>query len=74
MVHFTLYSCTVELDLTTQSAETLINFVLAMMLFPEAQRAAKEELDRVVGRNRLPEMNDEDQLPYVVALKKEVLR
>lgn len=53
---------------------TLNNFILCMVLFPEAQREAQEELDRVVGQNRLPTWEDEENLPYVRGLIKEVLR
>ena len=45
-----------------------------MVLFPEAQRKAQEELDKVVGLNRLPEYDDKENLPYINALCKEVLR
>ncbi|KAH7378727.1 cytochrome P450 [Pyrenochaeta sp. MPI-SDFR-AT-0127] len=53
---------------------TLNNFVLCMVLFPEAQRKAQEELDRVVGRDRLPTWEDEENLPYVRSVIKEILR
>lgn len=56
------------------TATTLNNFVLAMMLFPEAAREAQEEIDRVVGAARLPDWEDEKALPYVRALVKEILR
>lgn len=45
-----------------------------MMSFPDAQAKAQEELDRVVGRERLPDFNDESDLPYLGALLKEVYR
>lgn len=48
--------------------------MLSMVLFPEVQKKAQEEIDRVVGRDRLPEMADRDSLPYVNALMKEVFR
>ncbi|PVG03918.1 cytochrome P450 [Serendipita vermifera] len=57
---------------TTVSA--LTTFVLAMVLYPEVQRKAQEEIDRVIGTDRLPLMKDRPQLPYVEALFKEVLR
>ncbi|EKM51684.1 uncharacterized protein PHACADRAFT_150298 [Phanerochaete carnosa HHB-10118-sp] len=57
---------------TTSAA--LESFILAMMLFPEAQRLAQEELDHVLGNDRLPEFDDRDSLPYVTAIMKEVLR
>ncbi|KAF0325749.1 cytochrome p450 oxidoreductase [Colletotrichum asianum] len=49
-------------------------FFLAMAKFPEAQRRAQEEIDRVVGSDRLPTVSDRDNLPYLEALIKEVLR
>ncbi|KAJ7880535.1 cytochrome P450 [Mycena olivaceomarginata] len=49
-------------------------FFLAMMLYPAVQAAAQRELDRVVGHDRLPDINDRAQLPYIDALCKEVVR
>ncbi|GJE96466.1 cytochrome P450 [Phanerochaete sordida] len=49
-------------------------FFFVMLLHPDAQRKAQEELDRVVGRDRLPEFADQESLPYVSALIKEMLR
>lgn len=37
----------------------------------EVQRKAQEEIDRVVGANRVPTLADIDQLPYVQAIVKE---
>ncbi|EMD35757.1 hypothetical protein CERSUDRAFT_115706 [Gelatoporia subvermispora B] len=59
---------------TDTTAGYLLNFLLAMMLFPEAQKKAQEELDRVIGNERLPCMSDEASLPYVTALIQEVHR
>jgi cytochrome P450 len=53
---------------------SLLTFLLAMLLFPEAQEKAQEELDKVVGLGRLPEYEDRERLPYTNALCKEVLR
>ncbi|PPQ94401.1 hypothetical protein CVT25_002489 [Psilocybe cyanescens] len=52
----------------------LHTFILAMLCFPEAQSKAQEELDRIVGRGRLPEFSDQPHLPYLDALLKEVHR
>ncbi|THG92858.1 hypothetical protein EW145_g8562 [Phellinidium pouzarii] len=49
-------------------------FFLAMTLYPDVQRKAQEEIDRVVGIDRLPSFDDRDNLPYVDAIVKEVLR
>lgn len=53
---------------------TLQVFVLAMVLFPEAQRKAQEEIDSVIGQDRLPGFDDRPRLPYVNCLLQEVLR
>lgn len=53
---------------------TIQTFVLAMLCFRDVQVKAQEELDRVIGRDRLPDFNDELDLPYLGALLKEVYR
>lgn len=45
-----------------------------MTLFPDVQRRAHEEIDRVVGSKRLPEFSDQENLPYITAIVKEILR
>jgi len=37
-------------------------------------RKAQEELDRIVGVERLPRISDQEHLPYISALIKELLR
>ncbi|KAA1476007.1 cytochrome P450 [Dentipellis sp. KUC8613] len=57
---------------TTGSA---IHFAfLALVLNPHVQRRAQEEIDRVVGRDRLPTLNDRSILPYVGAVLRESMR
>ena len=45
-----------------------------MVKYPKVQKKAQEEIDRVVGRNRLPEFSDKESLPYILAMVKETLR
>jgi cytochrome P450 len=45
-----------------------------MTVYPEVQRRAQAEIDRVIGSDRLPTLADQPSLPYVDALVKEVLR
>jgi cytochrome P450 len=52
----------------------LDGFILAMRLYPNVMKKAQAEIDAVVGRERLPSFEDRDQLPYVRAVVKEVLR
>lgn len=56
------------------SSSTLITFILAACAFPAPMLKAQAELDAVVGRQRSPDWDDADRLPYVNALVKEVLR
>lgn len=56
------------------TSSTLYGFVQAMLLFPDVQRKVQEEIDRVVGPNRMPTMEDEQDLQYVRACMKESLR
>lgn len=51
-----------------------MTFVLAMLTFPEVQCRAQEEIDSVVGRDRLPDFSDIERLPYLSAVMKEVMR
>ena len=45
-----------------------------MLMFPEAQKAAQEEIDRVVGPGRLPVMEDAPDCPYIRSCVKETIR
>ncbi|KAJ4496574.1 cytochrome P450 [Lentinula lateritia] len=47
---------------------------LGILSNPDAQRKAQEELDRVLGPGNLPDFSHADDLPFVTALVKEVLR
>lgn len=51
-----------------------MTFFLTMTLFPEVQRAAQAELDRVIGNSRLPVIADRERLPYLEALLQETHR
>ena len=48
--------------------------MIALSLFPDVQRRAQEELDRVVGPNRLPDFSDYDDLVYIQAIALEAMR
>ena len=45
-----------------------------MALNPDVLRKVQEELDRIVGSDRLPDFSDQEDLPYISAIVKEVLR
>ena len=53
---------------------TLTVFILNMVLNPEVQIKAQAELDRVVGRDRLPTFEDRPRLEYINMIVDETLR
>ena len=55
-------------------AATVSWFLLIMANRPEAQAKIAEELDRVIGRDRLPTGDDRAQLPYTFACVAESMR
>ncbi|KAG8906880.1 hypothetical protein FRC01_007876 [Tulasnella sp. 417] len=59
---------------TTESA--VKSFLLTMSLYPEFQAKAREEIDRVIGPDRLPSIEDRgtDKMPYMEAVTLEALR
>ncbi|KAF8745190.1 cytochrome P450, partial [Rhizoctonia solani] len=59
------------MDTTTSS---ILVFILAMIHNPDIQEKAQAEVDAITGDRRLPEMEDEANLPYVRRIIKEVLR
>ncbi|KAJ6559091.1 cytochrome P450, partial [Mycena vulgaris] len=56
------------------TASALGSFFYAMAVHPEVQKKAQNEIDSVIGTNRLPEFEDRPSLPYVEALYREVMR
>jgi hypothetical protein len=59
-----------------QTTSTLHVFLLAMVLYPEVQARAQEEIDSVIGEGlkRLPDWDDRASMPYVDAVIRETLR
>ncbi|XP_072035377.1 cytochrome P450 2U1-like [Amphiura filiformis] len=47
---------------------------LYMMAYPDIQKKIQEEMDSVIGRNRLPQVSDQEQLPYTRATLLEIQR
>ncbi|KAF7336322.1 putative cytochrome P450 [Mycena venus] len=53
-------------------SETTSNYlqslVLALVAYPDAQKKAHEEMDRVVGEHRMPTLDDLEHMPYIRAM------
>lgn len=56
------------------TSAVMVIFVLAMVSYPHFITTAREELDRVIGPDRLPTLDDRENLPYVAAVVEETLR
>ncbi|KAJ7779139.1 cytochrome P450 [Mycena metata] len=52
-------------DTTSSYLQSLI---LALTTYPEAQKKAHAEIDRVVGQTRMPSLDDLDDMPYIRAM------
>ena len=59
---------------TDTSAQTVNWFLLLLANRPEVQARVHEELDRVVGRNAVPTVEDRTRLPYTFASLAESMR
>jgi Cytochrome P450 len=62
------------MDPPRQTISTLTSFFLVLLLYPDVQKRAQAEIDQVIGRGRLPGLNDRPSLPYIDGLCKELLR
>ena len=47
---------------------------MAMILYPEVQAKGHEEIERVIGKDRLPLNSDRSNLPYVRSIMAETFR
>ncbi|XP_071574956.1 probable cytochrome P450 303a1 [Temnothorax nylanderi] len=47
---------------------------LNLILYPQVQKKAHEEIDRVIGRDRFPTLADKPRMPYVQAIVLESIR
>ncbi|KAL7935119.1 cytochrome P450 [Trichoderma chlorosporum] len=56
------------------SSDMMYSFIKIMAMNPRVQKKAQEELDRVVGPSRLPTWEDQQNLPYIRAVIKELHR
>jgi len=48
--------------------------MLGITAYPEVQKKCQAELDRAIGRSRIPTLADRDNLPYIRATLREALR
>ncbi|XP_072036409.1 cytochrome P450 2J3-like [Amphiura filiformis] len=59
----------------TETTSTTLRWALLYMLkYPDVQKRVHDEIDSVVGRDRLPKLSDKPDLPYTVAVIEEIQR
>ncbi|KDQ21382.1 hypothetical protein BOTBODRAFT_168660 [Botryobasidium botryosum FD-172 SS1] len=59
---------------TDTTLAALKTFFLAMALYPDVQKRAQVEVDRVTKSSALPTLEDRDSMPYIACLLKELQR
>lgn len=53
---------------------TMESVIVAFLMYPEVVERAQEEIDRVVGVDRLPTFEDRNSMPYIDGIVKEAWR
>ncbi|KAF8703128.1 cytochrome p450, partial [Rhizoctonia solani] len=59
---------------TATTVSILATLIFCLVIHPEITKKAQDEIDRVIGPNRLPTVHDRGSLPYVEAVLQEVMR
>lgn len=60
--------------ISPQTTSALLIIIFAMLMNPDAQLRAQEEIDSLTDGKRLPTFEDREKLPYVQALLDECFR
>ncbi|KAN0084502.1 Cytochrome P450 [Tylopilus felleus] len=67
-------AATAFLAASETSHSVILTFFLMMMLNPAVQERAQAQIDAVVGKDRLPTVEDRSLLPFIDAICRETLR
>lgn len=60
--------------MSSQTVAAISSFFFAMALYPDIQRRGQEEVEKIIGNQRLPKISDRASLPYVEHIMREMLR
>ncbi|KAF9478585.1 cytochrome P450 [Pholiota conissans] len=64
----------IKCSLLPPTISAMHTFLQSMLLYPHEFKKVQDEIDIVVGRNRLPNIDDRPSLPYLECVLKEVVR
>lgn len=68
-------TCTDYMFPTASAGETVLTLLIEQILLqPEIQVKIHEEIDRIVGRDRIPTLDDRRNMPYTEACIREIMR
>ncbi|KAJ0178906.1 hypothetical protein K1T71_005681 [Dendrolimus kikuchii] len=68
-------TCTDYMFPAASALETTITLLIEQLLLqPEVQNKIHEEIDRVVGKDRMPTLDDRRNMPYTEACLREIMR
>lgn len=57
-----------------QITSAMCSFIHLIAKHPKVQRKAQDEIDHVIGGDRLPDFSDRPNLPYIEAIYRELMR
>ncbi len=72
--HLRIYMCSLFFAGSTNTSNTMRWALYCMLRYPEVQTAVQTELEKVIGRERMPLMSDKEFLPYTMATLLEIQR
>jgi len=68
------FSVSLSFNASVSNTAFILWYEVAMLHHPDIMKKAQAEIDKIVGRDRLPQFEDAESLLYVKALVLETMR